>query len=527
MARILLVDDDRESLDLYQEFLVEQGHQVTAVSDGVHALAALDKALFDVLVTDMVMPYIDGDRLAHLVRHRYATDPIFIIGRMSQGVLALDKEGLVVYCNEAALALLGVAEEELLGRPIMPHVERERANYLADLFERLESDQQVVRTTLQLQGGQVAARGELVLIEDDGERRFHLFLTDVTAEHAFSNALTRSKRGYRAIVESTSDLLWTLDNEGRLTYVNPSAAHFTGFSAGEYYAGGPKLLFGTSNEKELGALLSEAFHKSRAGESYTTERQLPTKDGNRLWSLIRVSALRDDDGEFIGLRCMATNIHRRRLGEIRLREAVDEREALIREIHHRVKNSVQLIVSMLRLRFSGFPDSEVKEASLDMENRIRVIASVYAQLYEYQQLDRLDGAALLRDVAQLARAEEPRLVLELEGNTFLLPLDQAIPVGIIVRELVANVSRHVVPVTEYPQLTLPLTIKEESLVLNFEDNGPGFSQKELESPERFGFLIATTFVQQLEGSITCRREEGGSTVTVSVRYTPPPSRSSG
>lgn len=588
------MDDDKDSLELYQELLSDQEHEVTSVSDGVHALAALDRQVFDVLVTDMVMPFIDGDRLARLVRHRYATDRLLIVAlsaaalehqpraehphidvliakgpveetaplllkaieeghgreeilhdqdvrarritaellerrrdlelilnRMSQGVIALDEKGVVVYGNESALSLLGVAEEELLGRPILPHLEREIGQVSEDILDRLGPDKKIVRTTLKLHGGEVMARGELMLLDQEPRRRFLLFLTDVTAEHAFSDSLRRSERGYRAIVESTSDLLWTLDTEGRLTYVNPARSHFTGFSAGDYYAGGATLLFGAEDEAELEALLQEAFRECRAGESYTAERLLPTKEGEPRWSLIRVSALRDDNGEFIGLRCIATNVHRRRLAEDQLRRVVVERETLIREIHHRVQNSVQLIVSMIRLRLSRFTDAEVRIASEEMENRIRVIASVYAHLYEYRQLDRLDGSDLLQNVVHLARAEDPRFTVEMEGEPFLIALDQAIPLGLIVRELVANVSHHVVPVTELPQLRIQWSVENGSLRLGFEDNGPGFPETLLQTPENLGFLITTSLVQQLEGTIESKAGTGGATVTVTVRYAPP------
>ncbi len=594
MARILFVDDDRDSLDLYVSFLEEEGHDVTGVTDGVHALAAMDRQIFDVLVTDMVMPFIDGERLARLVRHRYASDSLFVVAlsaaalerpspsanphidvfvakgpveetapvllktisdresreemlrsskvrarritqelleqrrdlqlilsKMSQGVLAIDENGVVLYGNESALSLLGVAEEELLGRTLLPHIELESGELPTDLLEKVRSKRKPCRSTLKLHGREVTARGEILLLEEEPRPRFLLFLTDVTAEHAVSEALKRSERGYRAIVESTSDLLWTLDTAGNITYVNPSEAHFTGFSGSEYYALGAKLLFGAKDEEELRALLEEAYRACSAGKNYTSERPLPTKDGELNWSLLRVSPLRDDSGEFIGLRCIATNVHRSHLAEGRLRRAVMERETLIREIHHRVKNSVQLIISMLRLRFSSFSEDEVRRATEEMENRIRVISAVYAHLYEYRQLDRLDGAALLRNVAQLARAEDPRFVVEFEGEPFDISLDQAIPLGLITRELVANVARHVVPVTEQPKLRLSWSIEERCLTLRFEDNGPGFSERSLQNPESLGFLITASLAEQLQGKIEKEAGSEGATVTVTVGYKPP------
>lgn len=594
MAKILLVDDDQDSLALYASFLRDHSHRVRAVSDGVHALAALDAGHFDVLVTDMVMPFIDGPRLARLVRHRFAGDPPLVIalsaatleetrtephpfidayvakgpfdrtapillsvieekrGRkeilkdrqvrsrriteellesrrelevmlneLTQGVVLLNEEGLVLYANAPALQLLETAEEELLARPLTAAIPGARDAVSPESLRKIGTSGTAHRTILDLHGGEVIARLKVTPSPEDPEHRFFTLLTDVTAEHTFSNALKKSERGYRAIVESTTDLLWTLDTTGTLTYVNPSQAHFTGYSAGEYYAKGPALLLGTAERGELDTLLRDALRRCAGGESVSMERQLPTKSGGYLWSLIRISPLRDDGGDFIGLRCIATNVHRRRLAEEQLRRAVGEREALIGEIHHRVKNSVQLIISMLRLRLSRFSDLEVQEASREMESRFRVIATVYAHLYEYRKLDRLEGATLVTNVVQLAKNDLPPFRVELQGEPFVLSLDHAIPLGLIIREIVSNVGKHVAPVTREPSLKVEWLAEDGSLVLRFADNGPGFPRSVLEQPRELGLLMASSLVEQLRGSIRMEESPEGAALVVMASYTPP------
>ena len=122
---------------------------------------------------------------------------------------------------------------------------------------------------------------------------------------------------------------------------------------------------------------------------------------------------------------------------------------------------------------------------------------------------------------QLARAEDPRLVIEFEGEPFDIALDQAIPLGLITRELVANVARHVVPVTDRPKLRIAWTTDKERLRLQFEDNGPGFSERSLQNPESLGFLITLALAEQLQGTIEKEAGSGGATVTVTAAYNPP------
>ncbi|MFW5812011.1 MAG: PAS domain S-box protein [Alkalispirochaetaceae bacterium] len=583
MASILLVDDDTSTLEAYRQLLTEAGHEVFPATDGVHALALLDTRRMEVIVTDMVMPYIDGYRLLRIVSHRYNPRPFaialsaaamerkdeprdrcvdayvakgavkptaeillqviegrkekgtllappeirprrmtvellqrerelnYILERMGQGVIRTNREGKVVYANRSALEFLETSESDLVGRE------------LAELLRsygggNLLNGELPKRGVITVQGGHLLLRAELEELEVEDTPGRLLFLTNATSEHAFSASVRRSEQGYRAIVESTADLLWTIDLEGNLTYVNPSARHFTGYSMGEYYDHGLPLLFGMENS-ELREFLEEARIRCNVEGSMSLERQLPTKEGGELWSQIRITPLKDESGETIGLRCLATNIDRRHRAEQKLKNAVAERETLIRELHHRVKNSVQLIISMLRLRLSFIDSAEVQAASQVMESRIRVIAQVYAQLYEHRRIDRLDGKALIESIVQNVRTEGRPFNLEVAGEPFVLSLDQAIPVGLIVRELAMNVVDHVATVRQGAQLTVSWRIEAGRVILVFRDNGPGIPLQVISAPVTLGYLIATSLAEQLRGSVSLDKRRQA--VTVTFPYAPP------
>lgn len=585
MASILFVDDDRITLDAYRQVLSNAGHELLAATDGVHALAILDTRAVDALITDMVMPYIDGDRLARIVAHRYKPRPFtialsaaaveqearltnpcidayvakgsinstsqiilnalegkrphkgllrpenlrkrrmtvelldrreelnLILERMNQGVIRFDGSGIVLYANRGALDFLELDEAEAIGRSV-------RTLFMDTAVTELLDSNEATHGVSTLQGGQLFVRLELTDPREDPEGGRLLFMQDVTAEHTFSASLERSEQGYRAIVESTGDILWTVDLAGNLTYVNPANRHYTGYSMGDYYAAGLPLLFGMDRE-EVQSYLKEATDGCRRGESISLERRIPSKEGAPIWSLIRISPLKDETGTITGLRCAATNIDRRRMAEIKLRDAVEERETLIREIHHRVKNSVQLIISMLRLRLSRIDSEEVKRAAEDMESRIRVISQVYAQLYDHRRLNRLDGKRLIEAVVQNVRTEGVPFYLDMEGDTFLLSLDQAIPLGLITRELATNVADHVVPVNGEARLRIRWEVSGEEVAIRYEDNGPGPPEEELTTPSSLGFLISTSLADQLKGKLDLDRQSPASTVRLTFPYAPP------
>ncbi|MFW5694804.1 MAG: PAS domain S-box protein [Alkalispirochaeta sp.] len=593
MAKILFIDDDVETLQLYKEALVEAGHTVTGATDGIRALALLDRHSFDFVITDLVMPYLDGERVARLAKHRFpeenfriillsaaavelgsyknahvdtyvakgepastlailreaienvGTGPrvrspqnihprritkelleaeeqfALVLQQMSQGVMRLTPEATVASANRPALNHLSVAEEDLLGRPLWDAVGEPAGSQLLALFTPPLAEGERRRGTIAVDGGRAFLRAELLPAPGKAEELLFLFLTDVTAEHAVSEYLDHSGQSYRTIVESTNDLLWTVDTYNNLTYISPGTLRFTGYTPEEYHREGLRLLLGAT-EREAQEILAEAQENCSRGVSYQFEKKLPVKQDGRAWSLIRVNPLLDNDGSYRGVVFVATDIDWRKRAEDQLRRAVEEREALIREIHHRVKNSVQIIVSMIRLRLGGHPSTEVQGIAEGLENRIRVIAGVYAQLYDYKSLDRVDGATLIRHSANLALDHMPTFEVRQEGDAFELTLDAAIPIGLLVREFVRNVGFHVYPYADSARLEIRWIIDGPVCEISFTDNGPGFEPSLLEAPESLGFLIVQSCAAQLQGELTYDSPDaGGTRITLRCPHKPP------
>jgi PAS domain S-box-containing protein len=442
---------------------------------------------------------------------------------MSQGVVRLDQSETVVSANRAALEYLSLTEERILGREVWGVLEESTKEQFSPLFRPWPLTGERRRSTIVLQEGNTVLRAELIAPKGRASDVLTLFLTDVTAEHAVSENLQRRERGYRSIVESTTDLLWTVDTNNNITYISPGTLRFTGYSAAEYESGGIRLLLGAASDQEAEEILSEAQARSSRGESYQFEKKLPIKRDGKAWSLIRVSPLLDEDGNCHGVEFLATNIDRRKKAEDKLKRAVVERETLIREIHHRVKNSVQLIVSMIRLRLGSHPDAGVQAIAEGLENRIRIIAGVYAQLYEYKSLDRLEGSTLIEQSVALALDQMPSFEVEYRSDPFVLSLDSAIPIAMLVRELVRNVAYHVYPFVESARLRISSAIRDSELELAFTDNGPGMSAEKIENPESLGFVIAESCATQLKGKLSCKCHNGkGTTITLRCPYEVPP-----
>jgi two-component sensor histidine kinase len=188
-------------------------------------------------------------------------------------------------------------------------------------------------------------------------------------------------------------------------------------------------------------------------------------------------------------------------------EALAQRDVLLREVHHRVKNNFQTIVSMLRLqqRHGGSPD-EIYTQTL---SRIRAMAMVHEQLYQSSDLSRIDFTALLRRLTQaIAEANDPeaKIALRITGGPSVVILDKAVPLSLLVSEIVTNSYKHAFPAGEAGEIILDIDVSDGIVSLVIHDNGRGFD------PERvaggFGLRLVKILVQQLDASLTWENAAG-------------------
>ena len=202
-----------------------------------------------------------------------------------------------------------------------------------------------------------------------------------------------------------------------------------------------------------------------------------------------------------------------------LRQALEEREVLLREIHHRVKNNLQIISALLELQGKFSSDAQTQEFFRDSQARIRSMALVHEKLYRLESLSRIDFGEYIRDLLDNIMLQFPG-VLEKEAVTIdvpdiMLPIDKAIPCGLIVNELATNVFKYAFP--NGRQGKLDISMHEEgsgAIILTVKDNGVGLPKGlDIESGKTFGMYIVHSLTErQLGGSIQMESDHGASFV---------------
>lgn len=195
----------------------------------------------------------------------------------------------------------------------------------------------------------------------------------------------------------------------------------------------------------------------------------------------------------------------RKIAEGLLKSSLKEKELLLREIHHRVKNSLQIVSSLLSLQASEFDDVNVIESYNESENRIHSIALIHESLYNSSDISEINFReyveTLIENIIYSYKVETERIKIKLELDELELGIETAIPLGLIINELVSNAVKHAFKDNEgCIKLTLSRVDDEYELVI--QDNGIGLSEDfDIENTKSLGFLLVNQLVKQLEGNI--------------------------
>lgn len=205
----------------------------------------------------------------------------------------------------------------------------------------------------------------------------------------------------------------------------------------------------------------------------------------------------------------------RKVAEDNLKKSLAEKELLLKEVHHRVKNNLQIISSILKMQERQVDDLRLKSILGESQNRIRTMALIHENLYMNETLANINFGNYVKSLAgNLARSyayqqDNIKFEFNLDDNLFL-PIDIGIPVGLIINELISNSFKHAFTNRNYGTISITLAIKNENeYVLSVGDDGVGMKEPTgFESTKSLGMRIVSKLLQQIEGTLDYNFEGG-------------------
>ncbi|HVN22615.1 MAG TPA: PAS domain S-box protein [Syntrophorhabdales bacterium] len=336
-------------------------------------------------------------------------------------------------------------------------------------------------------------------------------LVDMRERRWAEQAWLDSEKKYRQIVETVLEGIWVLDADGSTTFVNDRMGRMLGYSANEMMGKRFFLFIDVKNAEKAG----QRWDKCRRGLKEEFEAEFIRKDGQPLFTRVSSSPILDDTGVFRGSLFSVTDLSDMKAVDEKVRGSLQEREACLREIHHRVKNNLQIIASLLYLQSKNVDEPRLLQVLLESLERVRSISLVHEQLYKSEDLTRVKFtdylSSLTTNIFQTYSDESGKIELKLDVNDSVsLDADKAVPCGLIVNELVSNALKHAFVGRGKGIIHVSLLRNDDGILsLTVGDDGTGLPPDvDFRNTPSLGFQLVHTLVNQLGATIELERKEG-------------------
>jgi len=441
-------------------------------------------------------------------------------------ILVVDAETEVIEdANPFFFAFTGLRREDVVGKTAAVAGRLLQLAELGEIVDQTRQSEIVRRDDVQLvtRAGKAASIDVVANLYRVGTQPVvQLNIRDIASRKQAAQALRESENRFRIVVESVRDYaIFQLDAEGRIVGWNNGAERLLGWQEEEILGQSASVVF-TPEDVARGEDRKE-LEKARLEGRAEDERWHIRKDGSRFFASGVLT--RAEDGSGLAFTKIMQDVTSRKEQEQRLQQSLEEKSVLLREIHHRVKNNLQVIVSLLSLQASHTEDPQVLAAFEETKGRVRAIAQIHEQLYATDDLREVEVGtyldALARDLIGLHATVPGGVRLRVEVPEMVLPIEKAIPVGLIANELLLNSLKYGFP-SGSGDLSLTLEfLPDGDARLRVEDDGPGFPPDF--DPSRsgsMGFRLVNLLVRQLRARLKVDSAPGAA-VTVTFPITEP------
>ena len=331
---------------------------------------------------------------------------------------------------------------------------------------------------------------------------------EITAERVAEAKVREQAAKLNAIFESSADvMIWSLDKEQKITTCNK---HFR-YVMKQHF--GIEIEVGMDLRKAFQIILPPEQHqgitklseKVFAGTALHHETQITRNDGSISWVEFFISPIRAD-GSINEISCLAHDITEKKITEQAILDSLREKEVLLKEVHHRVKNNLQIISSIFSLQ-RDHVDGDPRLITLlrESQDRIRSMSFIHESLYQNTNFTQVDFAQYIEGLCSnlvMSYSLSGRVLLKTELVPLMLDLDKAIPCGLVLNELISNALKHAFPDGRNGVINIDLQQQGESVRITVADDGNGFPEGYNEERDRgLGMELVELLIDQLDGSV--------------------------
>lgn len=419
-----------------------------------------------------------------------------------------DAEGKIIRVNETYCRLVGKTKSKIEGKPLsIVYEPSDHELILKKYKERFENKR--VKSHFQAEvtlwnGKKIwfDVKNSFFSTEKGGTLLLGVFV-DITDRKVAEKELQKSETKFRTYVENSPTSIFINDKNGHYQFVNHAACELTGYSKTDLLQMSIADLSHTEKLKDRLSAFQELLNTGRSRSEITIKK----KDGSKIY--IMLNAVKLTENSFIGF---GEDITRQKEDEEKIKKSLQEKEILLREIHHRVKNNLQVIASLLSLQSLQVKDKADLKLFQDSRDRVYMIAAVHEKLYQSDNFALINVKELLEEVVTMIYNSSnirEHVNLKIEISDIILSIDDSIPLALIVNELITNSIKYAFPENKTGTIKIHFgLLDEDTYQLIFQDDGIGIPINiNFHTTNTLGLHLVRMLAKQIKGDAILEQDE--------------------
>ena len=348
---------------------------------------------------------------------------------------------------------------------------------------------------------------------DNAKPYYSGIMIDITAQKKVQEKIRETETKLAAILKNLPKVV-VYQSGNNKDFISENISEMTGFKPQEILK--EKYFFGSVIHPEDMQNVKDSlnsWHQKNDEGILIMEFRMKRKDDTYIWIEDHMFRVTDEwNGSY--LSGILIDVTERKLAEQKLSRSLKEKELLLKEIHHRVKNNLQVVSSLLKLQTGYVKDESALDLLIDSQNRVRSMALVHQKLYQSADFSEINFTEYLRQLSghliNSFKADPDKVIIDISAESLKLGIDHAVPCGLIVNELISNSLKYAFPSGKKGNIKIDLQKKEEGMVmLTISDDGVGFPEGvDYRETQSLGLQLVNTLVGQIDGTITMENHVG-------------------
>ncbi|MEO8514684.1 MAG: PAS domain S-box protein [Ignavibacteria bacterium] len=327
---------------------------------------------------------------------------------------------------------------------------------------------------------------------------------DMTKQHIYQEELVKFNTLFESIAEGIPDPIFVKDIDGKYEFINSSAAKMIGKDIEDIIGKNDFDVFSETVAKET-IERDKLVYEAKCNINYEVTSVMP--DGLIKTFLSTKGILHNSKNKPVGLFGILRDITSMKENETQIKRSLAEKETLLRETHHRVKNNLQIVASLLRLQSGYIKDEESKHFFLDSQNRIKTIAVLHEKLYGSEKYSHVDIKRYVEQLMEILVTsfgiDQNRIKITTDIEEMDIDIEYSVPIGLVINEIITNSFKYAFDENQRGEIFINIRKMGEELMINIGDNGKGLSEElDVRNLKSLGLQLIFTLIEgQLAGKV--------------------------